>query len=278
MQLVKILIFAFLYFIVRYVYYCAFTLTPRIVFINVGQGDATLLVLNSNNGILIDGGPDLSLENSLVGFYTYPWCFIKRIYVSHFHADHLKGFSNLIPRCLNSQTTFNDIIVSSYDSVRLHDLFPNLISLEVFRSTYLGSVEKFKISADKTATIYTIWPRNNTAKISDENDRSLIQLVDIGTYEVLFTGDASGDIIEQALTPNILELIDGRLEVYKVPHHGSSTGRSLKVLEMLRPVNCVISVGRNSFGHPNPQVLSDLDNYGCEIRRTDLEGNIELKL
>lgn len=253
-----------------------------VTFLNVGQGDAAIFNLGSLGYILIDGGTDLSVDYSILSFMTYPVCKIRYFYISHFHADHTKNLPNLINRCSKSFTTFNDISGYSYSSSFFADLFTermlkNLPS-NFFKSTQSGQMFSHPILGRPDLQIYVLWPPGDFLKIKNENDRSLVLLVNFGTYEILFTGDASGEIIDGVLTPSILKLIDGRLEVYKVPHHGSNTGRSGPVLDKLRPLHCVISVGTNKFGHPSPQVIEDLEEIGCRVHITSQEGDVEFVL
>jgi len=275
-------IFILIYYLLLYIQLYIIKVNPAVYFLNVNQGDAAFILLSNEEGVLIDGGPDFSLENTIVGKYTYPWCLIRKIFISHFHADHTKGLPNIVSRCSKTINTFNDVEVSSYATKPISGLLLKNnfteVSANLFKKEIQGSYKKILTNDNRTAYIYTLGPSEKSVNLPDENDRSLIQLIDIGSFEILFTGDASGEVIEKSLIPEILKLIDGRLEIYKVPHHGSKTGRSLKVLRMLKPVHCVVSVGRNKFGHPNEQVMADLTGVGCKVHRTDIEGDIEFKL
>lgn len=106
------------------------------------------------------------------------------------------------------------------------------------------------------------------------NERGLTVLASAGDDDLLITGDmrvsTEEALLETCSLPDIEYLAAG--------HHGSrhSTGEAL--LEALAPETVCVSVGPNSYGHPAPETLERLERYGCEIRRTDLEGSIHLTL
>jgi competence protein ComEC len=275
--IIGLLFYSFLFLSFKYN-----NISLSVTFLDVGQGDSAILNLGNLGYIMIDGGTDLSVDDSILSFMTYPLCKIRFFYISHFHADHIKGLPNIVARCLKSFTTFNDISGYSYSKYNFDNIFSknSFIKLptDFSKTVQSGQVFSYKIFGKPSIDIYILWPPREVLKIKDENDRSLIMLVNFGSYEILFTGDASGEIIDSVLTPAVLKLIDGNLEVYKVPHHGSTTGRSKSVLSKLRPLHCVISVGANKFGHPSPQVLEDLEGIGCRVHITKQEGNIEFML
>ena len=65
----------------------------------------------------------------------------------------------------------------------------------------------------------------------------------------------------------------------KAGHHGSKTSSSKTLLEALQPEYCVISVGAgNSYGHPSEEVLDRLEQMGCQIYRTDLQGSVVFRI
>jgi competence protein ComEC len=101
------------------------------------------------------------------------------------------------------------------------------------------------------------------------NDGSLVLLVKAAGASVLFSGDI--EAVAQA------ELGPLRADVLKVPHQGAATS-TLGWLEASAPVIAVISVGPNTFGHPSDEVIATLETGGAEVRRTDEEGTIVIRL
>lgn len=104
------------------------------------------------------------------------------------------------------------------------------------------------------------------------NDFSIGGIVKYGDFEVMLTGDA-----DQRILPN--QLATGRLrdvEVLKVPHHGSKYGMTAEWLSAIKPELAVISVGRNSYGHPTQEALEALKAVGAKVMRTDSDGEVEV--
>ena len=92
--------------------------------------------------------------------------------------------------------------------------------------------------------------------------------------EFLFTGD----IEIEAETIIVQEYGDSiRGDALKIPHHGSKTSSSEAFLLKVKPKFAVISVGRNSWGHPDPLTLNGLGSCGAKVFRTDLDGAIRIK-
>ena len=90
----------------------------------------------------------------------------------------------------------------------------------------------------------------------------------------LLTGDAEGDVLGELVQRG---LIPTPIAAFKVGHHGSAQSVNEPLLASLRPSVALISVGAdNRFGHPNDQVLEDLQESGTAIHRTDLEGDINV--
>ena len=68
-------------------------------------------------------------------------------------------------------------------------------------------------------------------------------------------------------------------DILKVGHHGSTTSTSEKFLKKVMPQIALISVGEdNSYGHPNQKVLDRLKKYNVKVYRTDIDGEIKLKI
>ena len=106
------------------------------------------------------------------------------------------------------------------------------------------------------------------------NDDSLVIELRYGQVSMLLTGDI-GREVEQALIPT-LDLLP--IVVLKSPHHGSGTSSSQEFIEKLKPRVVVIGVGRaNPYGHPVPHVLERYEASGCDVFRTDRDGQIEVE-
>jgi len=109
-------------------------------------------------------------------------------------------------------------------------------------------------------------------KVSDvkTNERSVVTKLTYGDFDVLLAGDIEEDQ-EEEIEDNV-----GKIEVLKIAHHGSKYSTSETFLEKISPQLAVISVGRNSYGHPTLEVLERLKGLEIEIKRTDLDGEVEV--
>ena len=113
----------------------------------------------------------------------------------------------------------------------------------------------------------------NTKEYDNENDNSNVIYIKLNNYKFLFMGDAGVDKEKDILDKYNLENID----VLKVGHHGSKTSSSKEFINEIKSKYSVISVGKNNrYGHPNNEVLNNLDN--SKIYRTDQDGSIMFKI
>jgi len=93
------------------------------------------------------------------------------------------------------------------------------------------------------------------------------------------TGDLAPSVsaeAEDSLAKILTSLKDGRVEYLKVPHHGSKNGLTPSLLSLTDPKLAVISVGKNSYGHPDGEILKMLTDRSVKVIRTDKVGNIEI--
>ena len=107
----------------------------------------------------------------------------------------------------------------------------------------------------------------------NENDNSNVIYTEIDGYKFMFMGDAGldkeNDILEKYNISNI--------DILKVGHHGSKTSSSIEFINEINPKYSIISVGKNNrYGHPNKEVLNNLEN--SKIYRTDQDGSIMFKI
>ena len=112
-----------------------------------------------------------------------------------------------------------------------------------------------------------------TKEFDNENDNSNVIYTELNGYKFMFMGDASITTEKEILNKYNLPDID----VLKVGHHGSKTSSSKEFINEVNPKYSIISVGKNNgYGHPNSNVLENLDN--SKIYRTDEDGSIMFKI
>jgi competence protein ComEC len=130
-----------------------------------------------------------------------------------------------------------------------------------------------KIYADKM-NLEILWPQGEngvlgvSAPKADANEDSLAVRVNFESSCAYLTGDLPKKLLE--------ELVDRPCQVLKVSHHGSKTGTSGEVVDLVKPQIALIEVGKNNYGHPDSGVLDIFLQKGVKILRTDKEGNIEI--
>lgn len=239
----------------------------HIHFLDVGQGDAILLVAPDGRQVLVDGGPSpTTLLNELGAVLPFWDRSLDLVVLTHPDGDHITGLIPLLDRYRVAQVLDvpqSDIApeaVPWLERLRAHDV-PRSYALRGMRLPV----------GDVLLTVLHPGPDPLTGTASDDNNNAIVLRVDYGRFSVLLTGDAEREA-EEALIAAGLPL---RADVLKVGHHGSNGSTSAVFIAAVRPRLAVISVGQgNPFGHPHPTVLERL--AGIEVLRTDQRGRIEV--
>ena len=148
-----------------------------------------------------------------------------------------------------------------------NDLEKELIKvLDKKKIKYYSCIKKLNIDNNK---LYFL----QTKEYENENDNSNVIYTELDGYKFMFMGDAS-----QEREKDILEKYNlGSIDFLKVGHHGSNTSSSKEFIDKINPKYSIISVGKNNrYGHPNKEVLNNLNN--SKIYRTDQDGSIMFKI
>ena len=106
----------------------------------------------------------------------------------------------------------------------------------------------------------------------NRNENSVVFELTYQNFEALFTGDISPRGIQKLLLTQDLDDVD----YIKIPHHGSRNGLTEDLLKATNPKMAVISVGKNSFGHPHQEILDMLKAYNIKVFRTDEMGDVHV--
>ena len=246
-------------------------------FIDVGQGDSTLIRVNNKN-ILIDGGGSSYSNDYDVGKnILLPYLLdrgvnkIDYVIVSHFDSDHCQGLNYI----LENIKVKNAIISKLGQESSEYDTFINLCKNKKINLIFVKKGDNIKIG---NASIDIIFPDNIKIEDNEKNNNALVFKFSWKDLSILFTGD-----IEEKAENKILNLYEKDLEllkstILKVAHHGSKTSSSRSFLKAVEPKIALIGVGEdNNFGHPNKGVLERLESISCRIYRTDESGEITIK-
>ena len=215
-------------------------LAPSIHFINVGQGDSTLIRHRRTNVLIDTGGQlsfDVATEVLIPYFKKLNIHSLDAVILTHGDFDH----DGALPS-LQNQFKIDQIIREPFQRKKIEDI-------ELFQ-----------------------WNKHFTSE--DENENSLVISTYIGVCSVLLMGDASVAIEESILS----DLPLSQYDILRTGHHGSLTSTSELFLDRIKPKTAVISVAEsNRYGHPHPTIMKRLEERNIEIKRTDKDGTIVFK-
>ena len=239
----------------------------RVVFFDVGQGDAAFLDLPACGRVLVDAGLPGCGDRVVLPFLRREGVRgLDALVVTHAHADHYGGAAEVL-RGVRVGTLVLPPGRSSHPSLA-STLAAARESATAVREVAAGDT----ILAGPEASLVVLGPPSDAGPAApSENDASVVTRLRIGRRRALLTGD-----VER--TAEALLLTGGRplnAEVLKVPHHGSGTSTTGRFLDAVSPRVAVVSVGEgNRFGHPSPLVLSRLEAAGAFLFRTDRDGAV----
>jgi competence protein ComEC len=240
----------------------------RLWFLDVGQGDSTLVQFPTGESLLLDAGniqPDYGKLVVVPELKALGITRLGTIVATHDDADHIGG----IPYVSNhwrveslvegtSSTQKSELSAMIQQSAELHHL--NILLVHAGQVFRCGKAEVEVLNPQSAA---------NTAAESD-NSRSVVLKITYGKFSVLLMGDADISVEKRLLTSKKLEC-----DLLKVGHHGSRTSSCPEFIATVQPKVSVISCGwRNRYGHPSPEVIHRLGSTQTRVYRTDLQGAV----
>ncbi|HWI06142.1 MAG TPA: ComEC/Rec2 family competence protein [Solirubrobacteraceae bacterium] len=231
-----------------------------ISFLDVGQGDATL-IQRRGVAILVDTGPPgapvlARLRDAGVRR-------LDVLVVTHDAADH-GGAAGDVLAALPVDLVLDGEEEGAGGRVR---------GLAAARGVRRVSSDSGQVLRAADLELRVLWPRREPAAPpgAEPNDRATVLHVRDGSFDVLLTADAESNVLAGLELPAV--------EVLKVPHHGSDDAGLPRLLERLRPQAAVIAVGRhNTYGHPTPSTLAALAAAVPLVRRTDRDGTVTISV
>ena len=238
----------------------------KIYFLDIGQGDATLIKTPDDRYVLIDGGPDNQVVYKLGKYLPFYQRTIDLIVLTHPDNDHLVGLSEVLER----YRVKNILLTGVADSNPAYQDILRLIDIYHVNYLTVGQLQGIKLNKDINLDI--IYPTQVIAgkDFDQDNDWSIVNRLTYGDQCMIFTGDAPKRV--ERLLVEGGEYLD--CQILKIGHHGSDTSSDFEFLQAVSPDLAVVSVGENRFGHPKPEVISRLEQLNIRFLTTKDFGDI----
>lgn len=268
----------------------------RVHFIDVGQGDATLIEFPNDKVMLIDGGDGSADATKALLRYINALQVdtIDDLVLTHADEDHCGGLTEI----LANKTVFNAYLPPSFpeNGTKYATYYTKLFKADC--KTYFTSRLIQFSSQPQPDSIYPysvqcLYPYSKMVEdilagdkeLKSDNEASSVLYVQYAGVKVLLMGDAPQSVEEKLLMDDQVgawaqlgvSLKD--VSVLKVSHHGSATGTGLSFLQYLGVKDGIISCGEgNVYGHPSAETLARLTQVNANVHRTDIHSNIVLTI
>lgn len=275
---------------------------------DVGQGDGIYIRFPDGKDMVVDGGPGNKIISCLSRHMPFWDRVIDMALLTHPDTDHLNGLLEVLRRYRVQYLVRSDV----GSSTEGYDALIKLVLQKSLTEKFVTSGETISVGP---ILLSVLWPTKEqiasmNPRLSLEqnqsvlgtstgsvhlNDASVVFSLSYGLFDALFTGDADSRVQPRMGTSGLSGLLapkDGIIELFKVPHHGSKTGLADSFLQKIslarRPLLrqdfvpsqkqplAVISVGKNSYGHPTSEIIQKLESAGFQVLRTDQSGDIEV--
>ncbi len=229
----------------------------QVTYINVGQGDSTL-IQNNNQTVLIDAGHGDGYENASLNYLKEHYInTLDALILTHCDADHINDAKNIIYQLNVKKIYMSSRTSSSYTYMKLL----NAIKEKKKKITVPKVGDTFQVGAGSIEFIGVGEGAQNN------NDSSLCMRYDDGYHRFVFTGDAA-ESMEKKLN-NV------QCDVFQAGHHGSAYSNSDNLLSRMKASYVVGSCGKdNMYGHPHKEALQRFSKYNMQVYRTDELGTI----
>jgi len=244
----------------------------HVYFLEVGQGDSTLIVTPGGRQVLIDGGPEIESATTALADPLPFWDrSLDLVALTHLDADHSRGLLAVLDRYHVSAA-----LVGVED--RQSSLYPQWrAALDRSETRVIPLARGYRVTLEEGVTLEVLHPSNApfAGTSADANNNGLVLRLVHGEVSFLLTGDIEA-VAERQLVAGSGEL---RSQVLKVGHHGSDTSTTPEFLRRVNPTLAVISAGvDNNYGHPSPRVVARLvESLGEEwVYQTALQGTVEV--
>ena len=244
----------------------------KITFLDVGQGDASLLQ-SGGQTLLLDGG---STSQKNVGTYVIlPYikqqgisC-LEAVVLTHTDQDHINGVTEVLEEGKKGWLTVKNLMYPYWmEGTEQGKQLKKLAEEAGASCMKIRAGDRLTIGKAEAVVLY---PKEQE-KIAEPNAGSLVLFWKWEGVRAMFTGDLPEEK-ERELLQNL-----PACEILQVGHHGSATSTCREFLEQVQPSLAVISCAmKNRYGHPSPDTVDRLKKTGCEIRYTMKSGAITIR-
>ena len=235
----------------------------ELVFLDVGQGDATLIRL-PHLTLLVDAGGSVGSDYD-VGTRTVVPALralgVRKIDVAvatHADTDHIEGFTGVLRALPVGEVWIGQRKAGD-------PVLTELLTVADEQGVRVREVRRGDGVQADGVQVSVLWPPGNVWSTED-NENSVALKVQSGAWSTAILGDLPD--------PTEAHVNAGTVNLLKVAHHGSRYSTDAALLEQARPQDALISVGRNTYGHPHPDVLKRLAAAQVTVWRTDQVGTV----
>lgn len=238
-----------------------------LAFLNIGQGDSIYIRSPDGYDMLIDGGPDHSVLRELPRIMGPLDRTIEVMVETHPDQDHIAGLVDVLAR-YQVRTVMTPGIPHDTDTYRaLEDAIVR--EPQVHRVTARRGM---RIHLGDTLYADVLYPDHDVSHIRATNDGSIVLYVVYGSSTAMLTGDLPStyeDVLVREYGTSL------HSQILKAGHHGSKYSTDALWLRAVAPEVVVISAGKgNTYGHPSPDVLARVRDWGARIVSTIESGTI----
>ncbi len=246
-------------------------LGTRVLFLEVSQGDATV-IQHRNTTILIDVGPPTG-KQLVRELQQYGISSIDLLALTHADADHIGGLAELLLNYPVAEIWVNN--AETYEAIILELQTSNQLDLALGRISI--PMQGTALQLDERTSLTVLHPDDAYIPENPRNDASMVFLFTKGTTDVLLMADLEAHG-ERYVLQEYADLLPS-IEILKAGHHGSRTSSTPEFLKTLGPLATIMSCGLNNrYQHPHSDVLQRFLELNIPVYRTDLMGTITLEI
>ena len=241
----------------------------RVDFLDVGQGDSAFIQTPGGHQIVIDGGPDSKVMGKLAERMPFWDKYLDLVILSHPEKDHMQGLLDILKVYKTDYILWNGVKKTEPEYLA----WINVLEKQKKMGAKILVAQAGQEIVAGNVLIDTLFPFESLEGKeikSSSNDSCVVSKIIYGKNSFLFTGDIDATAEKALANANKL----GNDDVLKVAHHGSKYSTSDLFLADVSAKFAIIEVGKNTYGHPTPEVLQRLANFGVKTLRTDQKGDI----